>query len=418
MKVADLLSVDAAPADEDPEQLYLSFVQKTWRELPLYNEQGSALGTASCIPVWEMLHSSSSSYNSHTDTDKAFVIQLLTAMYPKPKDRRVTFQQIDYLGSGTAGVALSWRSPASSESLRLILPEVMYAHITAGVALRHDAGPLGPTILSSALRVFLQNIVPNVTIISTKRNGSRSELAVRWRGESFGFHCFLVVLWKYLILAELHGVPACTDIYTLLTTSSWAHKTVVVDGRSLVYKAILAPLLDASKILLLCNSRCVSNAADNLPSIDPRIELQHVGDWFRVTNAADSSSANALPSHTIYGKETDPAFATERDENLSERLESRIAAAVNISGLSSLARDCDQLTLLCRDMMFSTAGAMHCRPARRSRMEDLLFSRERQRSRREGPVFLPTTSSLSDVLEGKDDERSTLERIACGWAAA
>lgn len=431
--------LDASTTDfETFEKVFMSFMKKTWHGLPTEEAQGCALSTAACIPVWELLHFFTSAYGPMSPRQRAFAVQLLSTLYPKSRDRRCVFQQLNCCGSNTASaVPLTVLIPFDDKAgytYPVHEAESAYMAVVNRVASsvkteEECVVPGGEKSLSSALTAFVQGVLPKCCLISSeaekeKSDGSRVFIDIRDKGsDMFSWHTFLRTLWTLLVLAELHSVPEGRELGVFLSSSAWSNKTVIVNGASVSYAALLAPLVDASMVCLSVNARTIPTTTDNTPLIDPRILFLMRFDRGKAA-AAGSSGSDALAlakavSPTPLQLASSPIMQG-RDEQTRETLLRTIPDEVDFMGASSSCRDCDQLTILCRSMLFApiSCDGTSSSGLATSTLQSILLNRKRPRdgSAGEGPSLLPVRSSLTDVLaERKKDDHTTLERLTLSW---
>lgn len=425
--LADLwLALDAAATGqlESTEALYKKFCTAAWEQLPTGNAKGSALATASCIPLWEMLNCVSSTY-SHLDvTSKARVVLMLTAMYPKSKDRRALYQQLSrFTGGVNTSVPLSTETPALTEATQLFfrdnrVPQILEAVNLQGVDPENPARNLKK--VSTSTKVLLEKILPSSIITF---DTTSSEFTVRCGSQGpFSLNGFLLVVWKCLVYSELMNTPERRQLSQYLTTSAWASKEVERAGEKIEYAAFFKPLVSICAVCLSQNPRTPATAIDNVPMFDPRlVPLLLAPESCLSPPVVDQLAvgANARATDTKLSLSSVDNAKKLHDETV-QKLKSDIPGEVDFMGSSSTCRDCDSVTILCRDMMFSNlSGVRSPGDSKTSLLHAALFSRKRARddsSSGEGPSFVPVASSISDMLsDGKAESLTTLERLAMSW---
>ncbi|CCW71227.1 unnamed protein product [Phytomonas sp. Hart1] len=254
------------------------FIEKLWKDLPLSCEQGSALATASCIPLWEVIHFFSGLCCLLPIEKKAYVLNFLTALFSKSKDRRCTYQQLSYRGNDLSPVPLSVTLPMGSEMLLHMKSEDAFSQIFLSkntVSLEHWGHYENGKILSEKIRSLISDVLPNCTISVNQDHSMNSTLPQLQvcvsKKITFPWISFCVGIWKYIIISEVLNISGGRELSSFLVNSTWSAKTVLIDGKSTAYKLLFTSLVDSSMICLSLNGRSPSTNADNTPLVDPRI---------------------------------------------------------------------------------------------------------------------------------------------------
>lgn len=404
--------------------LFRSFFSTVWVKLAGCGENGAALATASCIPLWEMLNCVASTFSSLDAIPKARMVQMLTAMYPKSKDRRSTYQQLTKYASkiGTA-VPLSTDTPCMTESTVFLagtgkLPKALKDVDIDNVDI--DSGDSAEKMkIAAAVKTLVERVLPSTVIVGGQKRGSFSAVC---GNEALGpVEVLMSVVWKCLVFAELGDIPEKRQLSQYLVSSGWSSKAVEQSEPRITYASLFAPLTTMCMVCLSCNSLTPSVSADSIPLFDPHIAQSVLEEERCLATVADQLSASKK-ARVCATKVSLPSLSTgERSrEDTVKKLTSEVPEEVAFMGTSSSCRDCDRLTILCRDILFSTLSTERV-PAETgtSLIHTALFSRKRSReggSLSEAPSFTPIASSISDMLsDQKDSERNTLERLALSW---
>lgn len=426
-------SVSSNDANGALNSTYQQFLQYAWCGLPTSGADGAALATVSCMPVWELLNQSTSPCAPTSNEASAVAVQLLTTMYPKSKDRRCLFQQLNSFGnSSQSAVPLSTRAPLQALVVRVSAVEASFEYVRlAKRSLRMAAvgaytdGKDGPAV-ASAVRTFVTSTLPKCTLVAGDKEVSkqpRGELYIAWRSDACDWHAgsvFLLTLWSLFMVAEFLGLPEAKELAQFVRSSRWASRTLNLEGRETAYSKLLAPFLDVCALCVSLNPRSPSAAVDTVPLIDPRVMPFLMG---TVPESCPTAVATRFgDSYSVkVATKTKESLTVRRANNVTEQLCDSVPGEIEFMGTSSSCRDFDQLAYLCRNCLFApTVGSKGHAGVAVSWRRDMLFNRKRPRggAKVEGPCFLPVQSAVSDMLERTEaEEQTTLERLCCKWRA-
>lgn len=418
-----------AVCSSDCLRLFHQFHCATWGRLVDSAPTGAALATAACMPVWEMLNTFTAAGAIVDVRKRSFIVQLLTSMYPKARDRRCLFQQVDGLGRGPASaVPLYARAPDSSLGKTVVVARAdgavsvsyraaMRASLTSGDAAWSESSA------AAHIADLTRKVLPSCVIMHTEESGSAGgahaahsdQTAIRLDDVSLretSWRAFALMLWKSIVMAEMHCPSEAKALTSFLTTSTWAHQSVLVGGEAVSYASIFTPFVDACMVCLSLNPRVASTAAANTALIDPAV-TRSLAVQDRSLGCIDMDATDTLslayPAHDVL--EPASVAAVDKSDKIRDMLQQTVPGEVMFFGASSSCRDCDQLTLLAREMLFAPATARD-RPKGMNvnMLRECMFNRKRNR---EGPCLLPVSSSLADTMSGdtSNEKQSTLERL-------
>ncbi|CCW61118.1 unnamed protein product [Phytomonas sp. EM1] len=427
-KLLSLLNSDAARSILFcSESFYFwELIERLWKELPLSCEQGSALATASCIPLWEVIHFFTGLCCLLQIEKKAFVLNYLLALFPKSKDRRSAYQQLNCRGNEAMPVPLSVTLPMGSEMLLHMKSKAAFSQIFLSsntVFLDHLGSHKNGKIVSEKIRYLISDVLPNCTLSLSKKLEKDTglpqlEVCVS-KKHTVPWISFCVGIWKYIITAEALNIPEGRELSGFLVNSSWSTKTIMIDGRSATYKFLFTGLVDSSMICLSLNGRSPSTNADNTPYIDPRIISNFLLQKKKFISM-NTSGVMALAKKMSPQKYCLKKFLfSEKCRKLKKTLFIDVSSDIKKFGSSPSCRDCDRLTMLCRDCIFTSFPVLSCRGSSNERaLHAALFDRKRSpdlKMRSEGPSFLPVGTSLTDLWKDTTSSYNVLERLSTMW---
>ncbi|KAG5486695.1 hypothetical protein LSCM1_07948 [Leishmania martiniquensis] len=421
------LSIDAM--SDKISATYQRFVQHVWCELPMSSAGGSALATVSCMPIWELLNQHTSACALATASAKAIAVQLLSSMYPKPRDRRCLFQQPSCYGSSTqTAVPLSTQVPIQMLLPKNSAPEQNIEYIKAAQRILRIAvigsytdGKESGAVASTA-RTFLNTVLPKCTIIPHPRElakQTRGEVCILWDDplcDWLSGRVFLLTLWCLLVATDYLNIPEYRSLSLFLCSSRWSERLIELDERKVSYSELLSPLLDICSLCLSVSPRSVSSSVDTVPLIDPRVMPFLMGNGIK-DEQCEIGACFATEYSAGSGAEGKKSLTLRRAEYVKEQLIESIPNEIDFMGTSS-CRDFDQLAYLCRDCIFVPTSKNFQSGISASRRRDMLFNRKRTRgtSLADGPCFIPVKSAVTNMLEKRDtDALVTLERLCCKW---
>ncbi|KPA83624.1 hypothetical protein ABB37_01895 [Leptomonas pyrrhocoris] len=409
---------------------YRVFLERTWYELPLHNVDGSALATVSCMSLWELLNEYTSICNPLEASKKAFAVQALTAMYPKSKDRRYMFQQLNCCGNNAqTAVPLYVHIPLETSMPAIPENDAHRDYVTTVQAITKIAR-LGSfrdgketSTVSALIRGFVTAILPKCTLVdasnlqsSSQSNGICICLCDSSNAWNSGVY-FLMSLWSSLFVGEYLNLVEFKELVTFLRSSRWSSQTVRFGRQKMSYSKILSPLTDISALCVSLNPRSPSASVDTVPLIDPRIVQLLCGKGYKTFSSQADTLTNTSVQHYI--TEINSSLVEKTAEHVKEQLNETIPNEIDLLGFSSTCRDFDQLAYLCRDLLF--LPSIECLTSRKklqARRRDLLFNRKRGRRENDldGPCFIPVNAGLSHVMEKKSSgSQVALERLCSKW---
>ncbi|ORC85248.1 3-methylcrotonyl-CoA carboxylase [Trypanosoma theileri] len=431
-------SVESAEVAAQLVDLYWRFMTAVHHDLVLNEAQGAALATASCIPVWEMLHFYSGAFGPLRGSAKAFVVTLLTALYPKTRDRRCLYQHAGCVGGLCfPRVPLSTRLPMSTEVMKWVnngnntQPDV-YNEVVVFVKNTVSAEECilsSPSIkgLKSKVKTLVEDVLPRCRFVKNATGGAllgegcNDTIVIPLNGEPIvpiqSYAILRETIWRYLILSYVYSPDDRSTLSNFLTTSTWSQKHVDLEGDlGVTYASIMLPIVHEAAVCASLMPPVASDVSDNSPLIQPRllsVLLPQEKTYKGLSNPKEDLTKAFSPDRLTRRRVT---ITQTTLSTLRESLEESIPQEIAFSNESASCRDCDKLTQLCRSAIFSPIPkGTECRGFSVPFMKRILFDRKRKREDNfyEGPVLLPIVSSLSDMLEdtGVKKSLSTLERI-------
>ncbi|SCU72377.1 uncharacterized protein TEOVI_000395300 [Trypanosoma equiperdum] len=417
--------------------LYNRFMVAVHRDLVSCGDQGPALATAVCIPLWEMLHLYSGPLGPFRASSKAFAITLLTSLYPKTRDRRCLYQQLGCICSlGHPPVPLSWCLPMSTEVVEHVTgdgsAEDSYEAVVGYV--RNTVSAEGniirassSSVLNEKVGMLLEDVLPRCYLVVEESATACKEISyenaiiitigANERSPSRSLCVLKPVIWKYLVLLHVYSPEDARSLGNYVTNSSWAQRTVRVSAQcEATYASLIGPIVHEAAV---CTSLIGSNAnaaPDNTPFLCPRLLGTLLPTGCRKGGLVDGYGNLTTPFKPNKIMRRGETVYQNVAASLHSALTESIPMELSFFNASSSCRDCDKLTLMCRSAMLTSVtqnSSIKGLPA--SVVGRMLFDRKRGRDDvYEGPMFLPSTSTLSDLL-GEDEENKmycTLERIA------
>jgi hypothetical protein len=411
---------------------YRRFLKYAWHDLPVSSAEGSALATVSCMPLWELLNEYTNTCGPLAESKRGFAVQTLTAMYPKSKDRRCVFQQLNCSGSNPqTAVPLSTHIPLEMSVPEIPANSVWNEYVTALQGLSrisrlgsYTDGKETSTV-SALLRSLVTVLLPKCVLVDAASpqaatSSSVINILLRDSGTEWnsGFF-FLRGIWNALSIGEYLNLPETKELVSFLRSSRWSSQVVSFSGQNVPYARILSPLADICSLCISLSLRTPSTSVDTVPLIDPRVVELLCGSGIKVLPSSCAETfANTYLQDEVLERKT--SLVEQKTEHVAEQLNETIPSEIDLMGFSPSCRDFDQLAYLCRDLLFlPSLESSESKEKRQRRNRDLLFNRKRGRggSSVDGPCFIPVKSGLSDLMEKSSTESQvTLERLCCKWS--
>ncbi|KAL7698099.1 hypothetical protein N2W54_006179 [Lotmaria passim] len=432
---ASLSDADERKIDTFICSTYRSFLQRVWHDLPVSNSDGSALATVACMPLWELLNTYTSTCNPSRALEKGVIVQTLTAMYPKSKDRRCVFQQLNCCGSnGQNALPLSTHIPiemsltgtptdaptdrTQNEYVKATTEIISMARLGSYVD-----GKETPA-LAAMLRAWCATILPKCVLADSscpQLASNSTAIVIRLQDSSSAWNSgyfFLLSLWSALVMGEYLGLAESKELASFLRSSRWSSQLVKIGNTKVAYAKILSPLSDISSLCVSMNLRSPSASVDTVPLVDPRVVQLLCGSGCAAFHANHAGAAASVYTQASIS-ETSVSLMEKNVNYVEEQLNESIPNEIDFMGSSSSCRDFDQLAYLCRDLLFlPPAKSLHSKKSLCRKTRDLLFNRKRGRGGNDddGPCLIPVKSALSHVMEKNSAESQvTLERLCSKW---
>ncbi|CAD2220098.1 hypothetical protein ADEAN_000761300 [Angomonas deanei] len=396
---------------------FLQLFQAIWCEHQFDDAQSAALATSLCLPIWEYINIITC-WNT-VSTGNATLLQMLTSLYSKPKDRRCFYQQINALGGGSQpGVPLA--TPTSGQEI--VAVEKGYTPSEYTEVLLSCSNFFGMESRCSTDSGWLRNtiakvntLLPRVVLVGDeepKSDGTEFFVHLRQPLSCITSFSFLAsAVWKILHLAVTFDVDV-KEMKNTLLSSAWSAQTVSYLNSVITYRQLFGNVVDTFTFCAATGPKKISTASDNLPPMSPSILrrfLSEQGCTMPTTQIA-SGNYNNLPIHDKIQSNYESLRILTR-----EKIEETIPQEMSFSGESSLCRSGIQLTLLLRETLSSQAtGSMANDKNASAFVSKLIFSRKRSRnclSFREGPSLVPAPPTFIFSNSTNSTENSSIERI-------
>lgn len=330
-----------------------------WNKL-IQKPQGSVLATASCLPFWENLNFLASRPCPLNCETRAFFLLALTSLYPKYKDKRCFFQH-------SLDSELDVRALPLTTTLNCLLPfNSPCINDNSSLSIIKDLMSVCDDVSFSSLdtenkKTFLKNIdsvclaLPSWTINLMSENPTISDGT-----STVTLLFFQFAVWKILLFCEVHKLSEHKKLIAVLTESLWS-KTVAVSQWSVqtIYKSLFEKLLPCISFLRLVGAPKIDLPINNLPMLD-----------FRLINSLIlHPSLGSIPkSYLTWSKKCrlrGTSFVCQRKRSalkLTTRY-SKIKDDLEMFQSSSTCRNCDEMTVLCRDMVFRYSKSAYKAPS-------------------------------------------------------
>ncbi|EPY20497.1 hypothetical protein STCU_08973 [Strigomonas culicis] len=344
-----------------------------------------------------------------------FVIQFLSAVYPKSRDRRCYYQQLSCCGTDyQSTVPLTTKVPPSELHLctaRTPHKSLEYTEVVEFIrnSYQMQLNRIQNTEEFSVIfSKFISIVLPRVVIAKEcDFNEASEKIQILIDAENNKIHSwsfFLHVVWKLLVLSEGAGTRQ-SELVDYLTKSTWSGQSFITGGNKIIYRQFFSLFAESCLFCLSCDSYAAPSA-DNMPLINPRI-IHFLASVDAEPCEISEEVPEALQSFPIAQPSRLVMESTTKE--LKEKLSETIPQEISFNGSSSTCRDCDQLTLICRDLINAPIGVDNSEGIDASFLKKLLFSRKRSRGGtllNHGPALAPVKSSLTDFF----DETSSLEK--------
>ncbi|KAH8612964.1 hypothetical protein ERJ75_000835100 [Trypanosoma vivax] len=414
--------------------VFAQFMRTVHHDIVITGDKGPAVATAACIPLWEMLHIQSGLVAPLKGTVMGFVITMLTGLYPKARDRRCLFQHSGCLGSlGSPRVTLSYRLPMQTEITKFVTDSepslmsykevVIYVRNTLSVE-ENILSTNSTAELLSKTKLLTDCVLPHCVLVE-----SQSQTVVPDRGdgpiliylscESESSIRALGVLqqtiWKYLILLHVYAPEEERSLINFLTNSTWAQRSVLCKGNvEISYHTLMAPVAQEAAVCASFVAFRADGPPDNSPLVPPRLlDFMFTSENRSLPSSPYGDLSKAFSDVSLMRRKA--SITQQSVERLEELIGKTIPQEIEFANESSSCRDCDKLTMLCRNLLMSpVARSQRFKGLSAHFLKRMLFSRKRSRIEfYEGPVFLPVASTLSDLFSNEDNKPlTTLERIS------
>lgn len=319
-----------------------------WNQL-IQKPQGSVLATASCLPFWENLNLLANRVCSLSCESRAFFIFALTSLYPKYKDKRCLFQHSFNNEAEIRGIPLTtslntvslfdcpFIDPKSSLSILRELSvewnEVFYSSVE---------GEIKKLVLKSINS--LTSSLSSFDITLSTENASVSD-GVSTIPLSF----FQFTLWKVLLYCEIHEIWEQNKLLSPSVNLAWREKKISSSLNSSSERKSFCDTFSSCIYFLLCvGAPKVVIPINNLPLLDFRLIKSLISNpqvgrmnkryqrWFKKRRVRAITSVSQKKKTVANEKER---YRRIRDD-------------IVMCDYSSMCRNCDEMTLLCRDMVF------------------------------------------------------------------
>eukprot|EP00796_Vickermania_ingenoplastis_P001149 gene1149-676_t len=381
-----------------------------WFKLP-QGAQGPVLATAACLPLWEALNFVTSSICQIDHTTRAFLVVAVTSLYPKYRDKRCVSQHFCTYGSESTSVPLT-TSTSSLIGECIASPSAKGARTPLDRAIDAcsclmRAGKLATEALKGPFLESLRDLLKMIPLCSIECSNESGEVLISLREWRCSLSAFRKTVWTFIALTEVHGWCEGKEMDAVLTESQWAARVTQVCDEQRSYGSFFAHSFEIIRLLLSVGSPAVDVPVDNWPLLDYRI-VKHL-----VTQPAQITVNRSLWWKRVPLRGVVKNSEKEKKvEELNEMCEN-IKMSVEMDGNSSRCRTPDELTLLCRDVVFKDRRSAF----KSSRHESLSKLTRKLLFHRQGckvkypASFLPEEDTGLMMEPTKDHQENMLEQI-------
>lgn len=357
-----------------------------WHKL-IQSHQGAVLATASCLPIWETLTYLSSNICQLDPEARSFLILALTSLYPKYKDRRCFSQHIGGYGTGNSVVSLTNSSFSMLENFFSSIDKYHSAPLKELIHLSTNPSFLTSKFSDSTKSTFLRSmkvLVQTLPVMKVKWNQLQG-VTIQDGPDVLPLLTFQYMVWRVLVLCQINNINEVRELETFLTNSSWSSNTLNCNGEEKRFTYFFNNFLENVRILTSLGAPGQDIPIDNTPLIEHRIIRQLTISSQRRQNSAKKLSAKLPLKGTTFVSQKVKTVC-----QVTEEIEA-VTTSLEFSNSSSACRNCDELTLLCRDLVFRYSKS-NCRDTKYSSVSKntrkLLFKRN-YKNYKYPPSFLP-----------------------------
>lgn len=357
-----------------------------WHKLIQIN-QGPILATAGCLPIWETLTYLSSNICQLDGESRAYFILALTSLYPKYKDRRCFSQHIGGYGSGNSVVSLINSSFSILEGSSILANQFHSRPIKELINLSTSPSFLTAKLVDSTKNIFLSNMKALVQTLP--------EIKIKWSlldgvtiivgDDVLPLLTFQFMVWRVLILCQINNINEGRELETFLTNSTWSSNIVTYSGEERKFGYFFNHFLENVRILTSLGCPGQEVPIDNSPLIDFRVVKQ-----FTITTQRSQRYLNKLSKKLPLKGVTFVSQKIKTVSQVSEDIDS-VINSIEFEENSSACRNCDELTTLCRDLVFrySKSAFRDTRYNSLSRKTRNLLFKRKYKNIKYFPTFLP-----------------------------
>lgn len=345
---------------------YLDQVTKClWSESCLYlwnqliqKPQGSVLATAACVPFWENLNLLANRIGPLNSEARAFFLLALTSLYPKYKDKRCLYQHSFCSETDIRGIPLT-------TALHTLPPfSCPFIDSKSSLAVLRDLEVGFTDISYSKNDAVRELILKSIDTLSSFLTSYEIKFSSNVLSASDGkctvpLSLLQFTLWKIFLFCEVHGFVEQNKLIGSLTSSSWSEQCIVSESSARwAYKSFFVNFSSCVKFLLCVGSPKIDLPINNLPLLDFRLIKPLI---------LDPQYARTKKEYRSWWRKRRLRAATflcQRKKMLVDERKrlTKIKNDVEMFQSSSVCRNCDEMTLLCRDMIFRCSKPAYRKP--------------------------------------------------------
>lgn len=310
--------------------------------------QGSQVATGACLPLWEVINFLASDIIPVNSETRGYLMSLFTSLYHKFKDKRCFYQQVCKFNSPVSTVSLtscthrilnlSARELHLEDNLLSPLFKSILSFSISGLRqdqIEHSREKVSPIIFE------LVKIIPSFIL-----SNNMDEILVSSNAVTLPLRKFQYLIWRSLTFCDALRINVGKDLESVLLDSPWSMKPIVVSGVEKKYKHFFSSLSRESRLLDCLGSPLMDVPVDNKPLLD----IQTVKQLTMRQRYCTMKKENWISKVPLRGA----VFTSQKRKIISdeEAIFTRIRSDIEFEQSSSICRTCDELTVLCRDLVF------------------------------------------------------------------
>lgn len=336
--ISNHAAVSAVCASEQKiiERDYVEASYLIWSKLS-QGAQGYVVATAACLPVWEALNFLTSSLYPVENNVRGYFLIMLTSLYPKYRDRRCLYQHLSGYGEGNGSVPLTATAPFKSGK---------------------RSTSTGFTDHTVSLDNFCSDLKQKDVVVPRIIKGFISHVnnqspAAFFSDEGISFPDYLSFIWICVLFTNIYSLPEGRELVALTQAKC---KTLFQKQQFAEFTFLVNHILNYSEFLLHAGVSSAEPLTNN-PLLDRSVIKQII-----------SRQSGYLARNKKWNRKgvlkgvVNICESSKRDDRTFDVF-SRITECVNEKDANSPCRRNDELTSLCRDVVFRyrKASSRKCR---------------------------------------------------------